>query len=95
MGNARVARFSLEFISLGSRHHVLDPQSRPGGVPQLRQRWSFTVQLRVHESANATEDVHERRPIGAYLLEAGKLSEENITRALRLQDEQSEQEKIV
>jgi len=52
------------------------------------------VQLRVHESANATEDVHERRPIGAYLLEAGKLSEENITRALRLQDEQSEQEKI-
>jgi len=52
------------------------------------------VQLRVHESANATKDVHERRPIGAYLLEAGKISEENITRALRLQDEQSEQEKI-
>jgi len=52
------------------------------------------VQLRVHESANAKEDVHERRPIGAYLLEAGKISEENVTRALRLQDEQPEQEKI-
>jgi len=52
------------------------------------------VQLRVHESANAIEDVHERRPIGVYLLEAGKISEENITRALRLQDEQSEHEKI-
>ena len=52
------------------------------------------MQLRVHESVNATDDVQERRPIGAYLLEAGKISEENITRALHLQDEQSEQEKI-
>jgi general secretion pathway protein E len=94
MGNARVARYSLEFIRICPRHHVRDAQSGAGGDPQLRQRWSFTVQLRVHESANATEDVHERRPIGAYLLEAGKISEESITRALRLQDEQSEQEKI-
>jgi hypothetical protein len=73
---------------------VLDAQSEAGGVPQLRQRWSFIVQLRVHERANEAKDVHERRPIGAYLLEAGKISEENITRALRLQDEQPEQEKI-
>jgi hypothetical protein len=55
MGNARTARFSLEFIIV-SKH------------------WSFTVQLRVHESVNATDDVQERRPIGAYLLEAGKIS---------------------
>ena len=50
--------------------------------------------MRVHKSASTTEDVRERRPIGACLLDAGKISKENITRALRLQDEQSEAEKI-
>lgn len=52
------------------------------------------MQLRVHKSASTSEDVRDGRPIGAYLLNAGKISKENITRALRLQDEQSEQEKI-
>ena len=52
------------------------------------------MQLRVHKSASTPEDVRDGRPIGAYLLNAGKISKENITRALRLQDEQSEQEKI-
>ncbi len=52
------------------------------------------MQLRVHKNAVTSVDVSTRRPLGNYLLDSGKISDDNIERALRLQREQPEQEKI-
>ena len=52
------------------------------------------MQLHLHECAVEKKASQSRPPICEYLLGSGKTSEEHVSRALRLQREQSEHEKI-
>jgi len=52
------------------------------------------VQLRLHDGAREHAKAAARRPICDYLESAGKITADNVARALRLQEEQPEQEKI-
>jgi len=52
------------------------------------------VHLQLHESATPVRSDAGKRAICEYLVEAGKLAADNVTRALRLQTEQQNNEKI-